>query len=206
MILRCRFVTLRDKSPADIEDYVRWNTVRTEWQEWDAPWEHTPSPPGEDPLQGALQAKETFLKTMEKPLPPVRHRFEVEGSGGVHLGWTNHYRAGEDKSLLAIGIDLPDVERGARGAGTIAFALHAAYRFLMDGGAELYTETWSGNLRMIGLASRVGFVECARRVGCREVRGSTYDALRFILRPDRLRERCPWLKEAILPRVDAPAG
>lgn len=199
MILRCRAVSLRDRCESDLEDHLSWNTVKTWWKLWDAPWENAPVLSDEDPRQRDERIRGKLREHLAKPIPAVRLHFEVDGPGGVHLGWTNRHRAGEDGSLIAIGIDLPDVDRGARAAGTTAFALHAAYRFRVDGCSELYSTTWSGNLPMIGLAVRVGFEECACEAGAREVRGRTYDALRFVLRQDRLWRRCPWLQEAELP-------
>ena len=32
-------IILRDMIESDIEDYVRWFTVKREWETWDAPWE-----------------------------------------------------------------------------------------------------------------------------------------------------------------------
>lgn len=32
-------VILRDFIKKDIEDIIRWETIETEWQLWDAPWE-----------------------------------------------------------------------------------------------------------------------------------------------------------------------
>ena len=47
------------------------------------------------------------------------------------------------------------------------------------GADELYTQTWSGNTRMIRCAARLGFVECCRKAGLREVGGRKYDGLTF---------------------------
>ena len=51
---------------------------------------------------------------------------------------------------------------------------------------------------MIGLAVRVGFIECRRESGACEVRGKKHDAVRFVLSADRLRSCWPWLDEAVL--------
>ena len=39
MEFRDRNVVLRDMREADIEDEIRWNTLETQWAQWDAPWE-----------------------------------------------------------------------------------------------------------------------------------------------------------------------
>jgi len=40
-----RRVLLRDPRPEDVEARLRWSTVETEWQNWDAPWEGPPPTP-----------------------------------------------------------------------------------------------------------------------------------------------------------------
>ncbi len=44
---------------------------------------------------------------------------------------------------------------------------------------ELYTQTWSGNVRMLRCAEKLGFIECDRDVGIREIDGEKYDGLTF---------------------------
>lgn len=44
---------------------------------------------------------------------------------------------------------------------------------------ELYTQTWSGNARMIRCAEKLGFGVCKRNIGTREVNGLKYDGLTF---------------------------
>ena len=51
--------------------------------------------------------------------------------------------------------------------------------FIERGVDELYTQTWSGNVLMVRCAEKLGFVECDREVGEREVDGQKYDGLTF---------------------------
>ncbi len=39
MEIKYQNVVLRDMRESDIEDEIRWNTVETQWAQWDAPWE-----------------------------------------------------------------------------------------------------------------------------------------------------------------------
>ena len=39
MKLKYKNIILRDMEEKDLDDYIRWNTTETEWQNWDAPWE-----------------------------------------------------------------------------------------------------------------------------------------------------------------------
>lgn len=50
-----------------------------------------------------------------------------------------------------------------------------------NGVKDIYTQTWSGNLRVIGLATKIGFEECNRNLNERFVRGASYDGLTFKL-------------------------
>ena len=47
----------------------------------------------------------------------------------------------------------------------------------MQGAAGVFTQTWSGNVRMLRVAEKLGFVPYARVKGIRTVRGKKYDAL-----------------------------
>lgn len=49
------------------------------------------------------------------------------------------------------------------------------------GNQRIFTQTWSGNERMVALAQKLGFTEYRREDGIRKVRGSTYDGLTFEL-------------------------
>ena len=51
--------------------------------------------------------------------------------------------------------------------------------YFENGVNELYTQTWSGNVKMIRCAEKLGFVECDKDVGAREVDGQKYDGLTF---------------------------
>ena len=104
--------------------------------------------------------------------------------GGEYIGWCGAYRIGEDCECdpegrrVAIGIDLPERQARGKGLATRALRLFMAYQY-EQGERELYTQTWSGNERMIGLARKLGFEEYCRKAGVRTVRGKQYDGLTF---------------------------
>ena len=90
-----------------------------------------------------------------------RKSFQICTPEGEYVGWCSSYFINEDYDSdkdgdrLAIGIDLP------------------------EGFTELYTQTWSGNERMIKLAEKLGFTECSRESKECTVRGQQYDGLTF---------------------------
>lgn len=80
----------------------------------------------------------------------------------------------------AIGIDICEPHLWGNGIGTNALRAFMNYYF-ENGEEELYIQTWSGNVRMLRCAEKLGFVECDRCIGKREVDGRNYDGLTFRL-------------------------
>lgn len=110
-----------------------------------------------------------------------------EGRSALHIGGVSTYRIDDDFSIagdgahVALGIDINSMV--ARGHGYAPRALRLFMDYLFDQGErELYCQTWSGNVRMIKLAQKLGFVECCRKRGIREVRGENYDGLTFVFK------------------------
>lgn len=158
---------------SDIEDYVRWYTVETEWSDWDAPWE--PIEETEESARGRFTAYYEKVKGREPDAE--RRNFEIE-CDGRHIGWVSRYTdLGEWENpgqYPAVGIDIPELE--ARGVGTEALRQFIEYLHA-HGHNVIYTQTWSGNARMLRVAEKLGFREVYRKEGDCEVRGKTYDAL-----------------------------
>lgn len=169
---------------ADIEDYVRWHTVEKEWQNWDAPWE-------KEDADEAIQRREWtayYEKGKHRSDDAFRWRMEIEWNGR-HIGWVSAYCIDENyewigairdgqRSYYAVGIDI--CEPNAQGKGVGTNVLRAFMNYCLGSGVdELYTQTWSGNLRMIRCAEKQGFALCRRNIGIREVDGQKYDGLTF---------------------------
>lgn len=78
----------------------------------------------------------------------------------------------------AIGIDI--CEPDAWGNGIVTNALRAFMNYYFENGVDqLYTQTWSGNVRMLRCAEKLGFHECKRNVDKRAVVGWKCDGLTF---------------------------
>ena len=200
MELKYQNIVLRDMEERDIGDEIRWNTTQTQWALWDAPWEMEEELKTFDPE--AHRKKE--LEWLVKPKPDRRRCLEIDTWDGVHLGAVNCYCIDGDcnwlekapeteeerqKARWAVGLDICEPAYWNGGWG--AQALAAFIRYHLDGGyTELYTQTWSGNVRMTALAEKLGFRECRRKEGIRQVRGETYDGLTFRLDRDAFEEYC----------------
>lgn len=193
MEIKYRDIILRDPRSSDIDDEIRWHTTETEWAKWDAPWE-TESEIAEF---DAESYREKQLKALETPFEGLRWSFEIDTSDGVHIGTANSYLIDENyewiaydsvrsgqKVYRAVGLDIMESAYWNSGLGTQVLAAFIRY-FMQNGCDEIYTQTWSGNVRMVKCAEKLGFSVCKTKSGVREVRGKTYDALTFRLDIDR---------------------
>ncbi len=176
-------IVLRDMIESDIEDYVRWFTVEREWENWDAPWEKEETSEEDERRKWT----EYFEVVKDLPYDALRRKFEIEWNGR-HIGWVSSYCLDDDYEWIdcltinrAVGIDICEPDLYGKGIGTKALRAFMNYYF-ENGFSELYTQTWSGNFRMIRCAEKLGFAECRRNAGTREVRGKIYDGLTFRVR------------------------
>ncbi len=177
-------IVLRDMMESDIGDYVRWFTTETEWSDWDAPWE-----PIESDVETERNSwREYYESVKDMPDDVRRWKLEIEWNGR-HIGWVSAYRIDENYKWVgeikqgqtvyrAIGIDICESDVWGKGVGTNALRAFMNYYFA-HGYGELYTQTWSGNGPMLRCAEKLGFIECNRDVGIREVNGQKCDGLTF---------------------------
>lgn len=187
MILKDDTVLLRDFKREDIAKRIEWETEQTEWQLWDGPWEYEglTEEQKKENLQKYIKAMEgwaTLYETLSDEMP--RKSFQICTPEGEYVGWCSSYFIDDDYNIvddgdrLAIGIDLPEESVRGKGLATHALQLFMAYLRTL-GFTELYTQTWSGNERMIKLAEKLGFTECSRESKECTVRGQQYDGLTF---------------------------
>ena len=168
-------IVLRDMKASDIEDYVRWFTVETEWMDWDAPWEW------EETTEEAERRDWTEYYESVKDLPPdaPRKKYEIE-LDGRHVGWVSRYfdlgYLDNPEQIPAVGINIVEQNTRNHGVGTEALRQFIDYQ-KTQGAKCVYTQTWSGNHAMLRTAEKLGFVPYAREKGLRTVRGQNYDAL-----------------------------
>ena len=187
VILETERLVLRDFTRADIAKRIEWETVDRDWLDWDAPWERENDPP----LEEIVKDLEAFADMIGAMKPgDKRYSFQiVVKETGEYIGWIScyciddNYDYTDDDALFAFGIDIPPQSCRGKGYGYEAFK--AVIEYLQSKGMkEIYTQTWSGNTRMIALAEKLGFREICRKKDYREVRGKKYDGLTFVYRGD----------------------
>lgn len=188
MELRSENIVLRDMLASDIEDYVRWFTTETKWSDFDAPWESLIF----DEASERKGWTEYYEAVKNMPEKAIRWKFEIE-SERQHIGWVSSYLIDENFDWIAfdsvregqqvhraVGIDICESHFWCKGVGTEALRTFLNYYF-KNGFNTLYTQTWSGNGRMLRCAEKLGFKECDRCKDEREVGGQKYDGLTLVL-------------------------
>jgi RimJ/RimL family protein N-acetyltransferase len=176
-------IVLRYIKESDIEDYVRWTTTETEWNDWDAPWE-------EDDDNDFVERQKNSLNKS----PHFYNKLEIDTILGKHIGWVSCYETEYDGgNVIAVGIDIPAVSDRGKGNGKDALTLYMAHLFKKED--VLYAQTWSGNTPMLRLAEKIGFVEVRRIKDLRQVKGVNYDALTFAISKNDFFNRYPQLRK-----------
>ena len=191
-------ILLRDFIESDIEKRIYWETVETEWQQWDAPWEYEglTEEEKECELQGYIGSLHRWVQ-QDSVLPKehTRYRFQIalKDEEQTYIGWCNAYCIDEDycytddEAYCAVGINIPEVSERGKGYATQALCMFIQY-LLERGESPIFTQTWSGNHRMIHVAEKIGFEECRRKENFRLVRGERYDGLTFRLNEEKFRQ------------------
>jgi RimJ/RimL family protein N-acetyltransferase len=95
------------------------------------------------------------------------------------IGSVAAYWVSKETRWLEIGIVIYDSQYWQGGIGTEVFQKWVDYLFSQNFVHRLGISTWSGNVRMIKLAKRVGMVEEGRIRQARKVDGKYYDAIKM---------------------------
>ena len=181
-------IILRDMMESDIDDWIHWFTRETSWMDWDGPDLGSDEP--FDPEAFRRESMEMIRHPWEGNF---RNFFELDTVDGHHIGAVSSYATGPDFQHLSwkeakelgqfwftLGIDICDSRFWGKGLGRQALAAFCGH-FIEHGKRELRLQTWSGNVRMVRCAEKIGFVEVNRFVGNRHIRGGVYDGLTFQL-------------------------
>ena len=198
MQIRYNNIILRDMVESDIEDDIRWNTTEREWELWDEPWEQDES----FDLDQFRKNEQNSLEKLEelKKISNFRWSLEIDYEDGIHIGAVDTYlidnnynriTQGEIKesrcSFYALGIAIFEPSYWSRGLGTQALTAYIEHH-LENNHTEIYLQTWSGNIRMIKAAKKIGFYICDIQENIRYVRGSKYDGLTLKLDLDKIQK------------------
>ncbi|KEF34419.1 MULTISPECIES: GNAT family N-acetyltransferase [Deinococcus] len=165
-------VTLRDRRAEDLPVLTRWLTdPHAEWRRWDAPY---------FPAAGTTRTMEAYADYLATHPPDADE--QVIDVDGLAVGMVN--RSEEEPQgggWWDLGILIYDPAYWGGGVGTRALGLWVQDTLDWTDAHVLTVTTWSGNARMLRLAARLGFRECARVRQARLYAGVRYDSVRLDL-------------------------
>ena len=164
-------LTLRARLPRDVPILYRWLHVEKnpEWQRWDGPY-------------FAKQTAELSFDAYagRAAAHPWDEGQQIIALDGICIGSVS--RSEEDPAgggWWELGIVIFDPVHWGGGLGTRALQLWTTRTLEQTPAHVLTLTTWSGNLRMICAAEKVGYRECARIPEARAWNGQRWDSVKL---------------------------
>ena len=161
-------VTIR---PIEEHDLSRlWELIyrdeTPEWKRWDAPY-----------FKHEAMSREAF-DAIRQTLIHRDDMWVIDVEGTV-FGTVSAYYEDEGKEWLEVGIILHQADRWNRGLGTRALRLWVKHLFETRPLVRVGLTTWSGNVRMMRVAEKIGMQLEGRIRQVRVVEGRRYDSIRM---------------------------
>ncbi|NDI34199.1 GNAT family N-acetyltransferase [Chengkuizengella sediminis] len=167
-------VILRDLAEKDVQMiyYYNYEAEDREHLKWNGPYYTRPK----KTLKQFVEDHKNDLIKVRTVQPRNILVIEVDGNLIGTVGW---YWEDECTNWLSNGIVIYDSSYWSGGYGTEAFSLWTDYIFEKMDVVRVGISTWSGNERMIRLASRIGMIEEGRIRKARIVDGDYYDSVKM---------------------------
>jgi RimJ/RimL family protein N-acetyltransferase len=183
-----RRVRLRDWTLEDLPAWAYWQQPHHEWYKYDGPWWGVPR---SETLDGKNEEHRAKILAGDWPTPRTRLVIGDLGSDQF-LGTVNRYWECKETNWLAIGIGIYDPQNWGKGLGFEALGLWTDHVFkALPDLVRLGLGTWSGNVGMVRLAQKLGYLQEACFRKARIVRGEYYDAVGFGILREEWTERYP---------------
>src|SRR5699024_7025287 len=171
-------VTLREVKKEDIDKLYYWKYEEKEQaaKKWNGPY-----------IPEEMKTKEQYKKNWLKDneiLPGIPASLIIEVNGSL-IGYVGSHWVDKNTNWLETGIVIYDKDVWNGGYGSEAYKLWIDLLFDLTGIHRLGMSTWSGNIRMMKAAAKVGMQEEARIRNARTVNGEYFDAIKMgILRDE----------------------
>ena len=171
-------ISLKEATQQDIEELYYWKYEEKEQEakKWNGPYIPEPK-----------MTKEEFTKSWEnnyEVVPNIPNTLIILVEDKL-IGTVGSYWIDRNTNWLETGIVIYDKNYWNGGYGTEAYKLWIDFLFRTTGLHRLGMSTWSGNVRMIKVAEKIGMKEEARVRQARMVDGKYFDAIKMgILRSE----------------------
>ena len=175
---------LRDWKKDDLNIYSDWILEKHKWQQFDGPYFKR------DLVKLQEHLDDLTCKVKENNFEKLRKRLVIaDKESNELLGTVSYYWTSKESSWMSIGLVIYNEAYWSKGIGKEALTLWVQYLFDNSNIVRLDLRTWSGNIGMIKLAEKLGFIEEARFRNARVVNGAYFDGLAFgILREEWTRD------------------
>lgn len=177
-------LNLRDIQEHDRASLIHWLQPHHEWHKTNGPY-YPKSQPEEIP--------EIVSNWIASDLSGVRRRLVI-AKHETHdvIGLVSRYWISQETHWSAIGIAIYDDSQWGKGLGYEALGLWCDYLFAANPDwVRLDLRTWSGNVGMMKLAEKLGFICEATFRKARIVDGKYYDGLGYGILRDEWETRYP---------------
>lgn len=170
-IVGCK-VTLREVNEEDIDELYYWKYLEEEQaaKKWNGPY-----------IPEIMKTKEQYrieLMNDNEILPNIPNSLIIEVQGKL-IGYVSTYWVDQNTNWLETGIVIYKKDFWNGGYGFEAYKLWLDFLFEATELHRLGMSTWSGNIRMMKVAAKVGMREEARIRKARIVDGAFFDAIKM---------------------------
>lgn len=171
-------IILKEAAQQNLEELYYWKYEEKEQEakKWNGPYISEPK-----------ITKEEFLKRWEADYEITANtpKTLIITVDDKLIGTVSSYWVDKNTNWLETGIVIYDKNYWNGGYGTEAYKLWIDFLFRTSGLHRLGMSTWSGNIRMIKVADKIGMKEEARIRQARMVDGKYFDAIKMgILRQE----------------------
>lgn len=169
-------VTLNQATNKDLDELYFWKFDEKEQQakKWNGPY-----------IPEEKKTKEAFRKSWQKEIFSGIPASLVIKCNGKAIGSVGSYWVDKNTNWLETGIVIYDSTFWNGGYGSEAYKLWIDFIFTSTDIHRLGMSTWSGNIRMMKVAEKLGMKEEARIRDARLVNGEYFDAIKMgILRKE----------------------
>lgn len=163
-------VVLKEPASKDIDELYFWKYEEKEQEakKWNGPY-----------IPQEKVSKEEYRRKWSKEILPTVPASLVILIEGKAVGDVGSYWVDQNTNWLETGIVIYDKEFWNGGYGSEAFQLWIDFLFQSTGLHRLGMSTWSGNIRMIKVAEKIGMRPEARIRDARIVNGQYFDAIKM---------------------------
>lgn len=181
-----RKICIRDWMIEDLDPYEYWRQPGHKWQDFDGPYY-----PKLNKEQVSEQVNKLKDRVIKSDFSTPRKRLVIADlESNKLIGQVSWYWQGKETNWISIGIGIFDSDYWNKGIGYEALGLWSEYLFnnILEI-VRLDIRTWSGNIGMMALAEKLGYMKEACFRKARIVNGEYYDSVGYGILREEWNER-----------------